>query len=74
VIGFKVWLEDRAIPMLYWKWILLGIWVLFLGFTIASIGTNLGEKEPQATLLGGTIFVLIAIVTGVGLWRLVRIG
>ena len=74
VIGFKIWMEDRGILMPYWKWILLGIWVLFFGFTIAFIGTNLGEKETQAALLGAIIFGLIAIVTGVGLWRLMRIG
>ena len=35
VIGFKIWMEDRKIPMPYWKWILLGIWVLFFA---ASVG------------------------------------
>jgi type VI protein secretion system component VasK len=74
VIGFKFWMEDRKIPMPFWKWILLGIWFFFFGFTIAFIGTNLGEKEAQAALLGGIIFGLIAIVTGVGLWRLLKIG
>jgi hypothetical protein len=74
VIGFKIWMEDRGIPMPFWKWILLGIWVLFFGFTIAFIGTNLGEKEPRAVLLGGIVFGLAVIITGVGLWRVVRIG
>lgn len=74
VIGFKVWMEDRGIPMPWWKWILLGIWALFLGFTIAFVGTNLGEKESHAVLLGGIIFGLAVIITGVGLWRLLKIG
>ena len=74
VIGFKTWMEDRGIPMPFWKWMLLGIWVLFFGFTIAFIGTNLGEKEPRAALLGGIVFGLAVIITGVGLWRVLRIG
>lgn len=74
VVGFKVWMEDRGIPMPFWKWVLLGIWVFLFGFTIAFVGTNLGEKEPQAALLGGIVFGLIAIITGVGLWRLLLIG
>ncbi len=74
VVGFKIWMEDREIPMPFWKWLLLGIWVLLFGFTIAFVGTNLGEKEPQAALLGGIVFGLIAIITAVGLWRLLLIG
>ena len=34
VIGFKFWMEDRKIPMPFWKWILLGTWFFFFGFTI----------------------------------------
>ena len=74
VIGFKIWMEDRGIPMPFWKWILLGIWILLFGFTIAFIGTSLGEKEPKAAILGGVIFGLAVIITGVGLWRVLRIG
>lgn len=74
VVGFKIWMEDREIPMPLWKWVLLGMWVFLFGFTIAFVGTNLGEKEPHAALLGGIVFGLIAIITGVGLWRLLLIG
>lgn len=74
VIGFKIWMEDRGIPMPIWKWILLGIWVFLFGFTIAFIGTSLGEKEPQAALVGGIVFGLVTIIAGVGLWRLILIG
>ncbi|UCH98203.1 MAG: dehalogenase [Candidatus Aminicenantes bacterium] len=71
VMGFRVWMEDRGVAMPVWKWILLGIWVLLLGFTIAFIGTNLGEKEVTAALKGGIIFGLVTIIAGVGLWRLI---
>ncbi len=74
VMGFKIWTEDREIPMPLWKWVLLGMWVFLFGFTIAFVGTNLGEKEPHAALLGGIVFGLIAIITGIGLWLLLLIG
>lgn len=73
VIGIKIWMEDRGIPMPYWKWLLFGLWILFLGFTIAFIGTNLGEKEVTAAFKGGILFGLISIILGVGLWRLLLI-
>ena len=74
VMGFKIWTEDREIPMPLWNWVLLGMWVFLFGFTIAFVGTNLGEKEPHAALLGGIVFGLIAIITGIGLWLLLLIG
>ena len=74
VVGFKIWMDDRGIPMRFWKWGLLGIWVFLFGFTIAFVGTSLGEKEAQAALLGGIVFGLITIITGIGLWRLLVIG
>jgi hypothetical protein len=70
VIGLKIAMEDRGIPMPFWKWILFVIWILLFGFTIAFIGTNIGEKEMTAAKLGGLVFGLLSLVTGVGLWRL----
>jgi hypothetical protein len=74
VVGFKFWMEDRGVPMPFWKWGLIGIWILLFGFTIAFVGTNLGEKEPHAALLGGIVFGLITMILGVGLWRLLQVG
>jgi len=70
VIGLKIWMEDKGIPMPFWKWLLLGLWVLFFGFTIAFVTTSLGENEPTAAKIGGIAFGLISLVTGFGLWRL----
>ena len=70
VIGLKIWMEDKGIPMPFWKWLLLGLWVLFFGFTIAFVTTSLGENEPYAAKIGGIVFGLISLVTGFGLWRL----
>jgi len=74
VIGLKIWTEDRSIPMPFWKWILFGLWILFFGFTIAFIGTSIGEKEINAALRGGIIFGLVSVISGVCLWRMLLIG
>ena len=71
VIGFKIWMEDRGVPMPFWKWILLGLWAVLFGFTIAFIGTNIGEKEMNAALRGGIIFGILSIILAVGLYRFV---
>lgn len=73
VIGLKIAMEDRGIPMTHWKWILFALWIFLVGFTIAFIGTNIGEKEMTAAKLGGLVFGLLSVVTGVGLWRLLTL-
>jgi uncharacterized membrane protein (DUF485 family) len=73
VIGLKMTMEDRGVPMPVWKWILFVFWILLFGFTIAFIGTNIGEKEVTAAKLGGLVFGLLTVVTGVGLWRLLTL-
>ena len=73
VIGLKVRMEDKGIPMPVWKWLVFVIWVLLLGFTIAFVFTSLGEGEPSAVLYGSIIFGVITIVSGAGVWRLLHI-
>ena len=70
IIGLKIAMEDRGIPMPIWKWIIFILWILLFGFTIAFIGTNIGEKEVTAAKLGGLVFGLLSVITGVGLYRL----
>ena len=60
--------------MPYWKWISLGAWVLLAGFTLAFVGTSFGEGEPAAAIRGGILFGVIVVVSGAGLWRLLKIG
>ena len=52
-----------------WKWVLFILWIFFLEFVVAFVGTSLGENEPTAATLGGLIFGLIVIISGVALWR-----
>lgn len=72
-LGFKTWMEDREVPMPWWKWILLGLWILFAGFSIAFVGTSIGENEMTAAFRGGIIFGVLTIISGVGLWRLLHV-
>jgi bacteriorhodopsin len=74
VIGFKIWMEDRKVPMNWWKWLLFCLWILWFGFTIAFVFTSAGENEMDAAVKGGILFGIITIIAGVGLWRIIHIG
>lgn len=41
---------------------------------LAFVGTSLGEGEPQAAVIGGIVFGVVAIITGVDLRRLILTG
>jgi len=70
LIGLRTWTQDKGIPMPFWKWAVSILWLIFLGFTIAFVGTSLGEGESQAAILGGIIFGLISVVTLLILWKI----
>ncbi len=72
-IGFKRWMKNRGVRMTIWKWILFAAWLFLSGFTIAFITTSIGEGEDRAALMGGIIFGIITIVSGVGIWRALNI-
>jgi len=74
VLGFNAWMKDREIPMPFWKWIAFGIWLVIFGFSIAFVGTSLGENEINAAIRGGILFGVVSILTGAGLWRLIKTG
>jgi hypothetical protein len=74
LIGFKVWAEDHAVPAPFWKWIVLIAWLVLFGFTFAFIGTSLGENEVGAAVKGGVLFGTVAVISGFGAWRLIKIG
>ena len=74
LIGFKTWMEDRRTPMPFWKWAVLCVWLVIVGFTIAFIGTSIGENEIVAAKKGGIIFSVVCVITGAGGWQLLRIG
>lgn len=74
LLAVRAWAEDREIPMPYWKWIALIVWLFFFGFTLAFIGTSLGENESSAAIRGGILFGILVVISGAGLWRIINIG
>ncbi len=74
LIGFATWARDKSISMRWWKWGAFLLWVLFAGFTIAFVGTSFGENEASAAIRGGIFFGIVAVISGVGVWRIVMIG
>jgi hypothetical protein len=74
LLGLNAWTRDRSIPMNWWKWTVFLAWILFAGFTIAFVGTSFGENEASAAVRGGIFFGIIAVLSGVGVWRIVMIG
>lgn len=67
--SFKAWTVERKIRMSTWKWILVVIWILFAGFTVAFIGSSLGEGEKDAAGIGGAVFGVISLISAIVLWR-----
>jgi hypothetical protein len=74
MIGLKIWMEDRNTPMGLWKWLLAGAWMLTVGFTIAFVGTSVGENEMVAAKKGGIAFSVICVISGAAVWQLLQIG
>ena len=74
LLGLSGWARDRCILMRWWKWAAFLCWVLFAGFTIAFVGTSLGENEASAAVRGGIFFGMVTVLSGVGVWRIVMIG
>ncbi|MFC1493073.1 hypothetical protein ACFL6O_03870 [candidate division KSB1 bacterium] len=74
IMAFSAWMKEKNIPMPLWKWFAFVIWIFFFGFTIAFIGTSIGENEANAAVKGGILFGIISIISGAGLWRLIKIG
>ena len=74
IMGFRAWMEGRGVPMPAWKWIVFVGWLLFCGFTIAFVGTSLGENEATAAMRGGALFGSVAVISGFGVYRLLMMG
>ena len=69
LLGLKAWMQDKHIPMPWWKWLLVCVWLILVGTGIAYVGTSLGENELQAARMGGLFTAVIAIISAVMLWR-----
>ena len=74
ILALRAWLEDRGRVLSWWKWVLVLAWMALVGFTLAFIGTSLGENEPTAALRGGILFGTISVFAGVAVWRVIQVG
>ena len=74
VVGLRAWMEGRGVPMPAWKWLVFVGWLVFCGFTIAFVGTSLGENEATAAVRGGVLFGSLAVIAGFGVYRLLMMG
>ena len=73
IIALRIWTQDKRIPMPFWKWPVVIVWVLFLAVSIAYIGTSIGEGEMNAAFFGAIFAAVIASISGVVVWRLLRV-
>ena len=73
IIALKIWAEDKKITMPFWKWPVVIAWVLFLSVSVAYVGTSLGEGETHAAFIGAIFASVLAVVSGVIVWRLLTI-
>ncbi|MCP4452074.1 MAG: hypothetical protein GY809_11475 [Planctomycetes bacterium] len=69
--GLRIWMQDRRIPMPWWKWLLVILWTGVAGLSLAFVGTSLAEGEMQAAYLGGLAGGVVAIVGAVVIGRVV---
>ena len=72
VMAIKLWAEDRHMRMTLWKWILVIAWMVFVGASLAFVGTSLGEGESRAAMMGALFSGVMALVSGVALWRVLQ--
>ena len=72
VMAFKQWAGDRRLRMVWWKWIGVIGWMVFVGASLAFVGTSLGEGEARAAIMGALFAGVIALVSAVVLWRVLQ--
>lgn len=70
--GLRAWTADRQISMPWWKWLLISGWVVFVGMSIAYVGTSLGEGEAHAARMGALFAGVLAVISAVILGRILR--
>ena len=69
VLSAQYWAYDLGVDMNRWRWLLAGVWFVFLSLSLAGGMTLIGEGEQLAGLYFLGFFLLLALLMGVGLWR-----
>lgn len=71
-ISIVYWAKDLKLKMNWWKWLLLIIWFILVNVTIAGGFTLIGENEMRAGLYFLGVFGTFMIVSGIGLWQVLK--
>lgn len=72
IVGFLaryLW-EIKTERNLHFNWLqylLMAVWVVWVGFGIIFVGLSIGEYEIRAASLGGMIFGVVAVLGLIGL-------
>ncbi len=72
--AFKAFAEDRGWVLTWWKGLLALLWYCLVGLSIYTYGTLAGEGEAGAGVKLMLVGLFIALILGVGLWRLMGVG
>ncbi len=71
--GFKAFAESKGWEMNWWKWLLVAFWYGIFNLGFLTWGTLVGENEAGAGWKTGVFVLFIALILGVGLWRLLAL-
>jgi len=63
--------QKKGVRPNWWQWLLTVLGFLLALFTLAAVGTLIGEGTGQAALVTGVIFGIVTVVWGVLLGRFV---
>lgn len=69
-VGFKAFADERNWKLTWWKGALATIWYIFFSMAFYALGTLIGENEASAGYRMFAFLFVVALVLGVGLWRL----
>ncbi len=73
IIAFRMWAQDKNIKMSPWKWPVVIAWIIFIAVAIGFVTTSIGEGEKDAAFYGAVSGAVIAAVSGVMVWRLLKL-
>ena len=68
--GFNSFAKEKGIDLNWWKWALSIFWYTIFSLSFYTWGTLIGENEASAGWKMGLFGLFIALILGVGLWRL----
>lgn len=74
VLGTRSWLDDKQMPMNFWKWGLLAFWYIATLLAISAPFVVMGEGEPAAGWRMFAFNIPICGVAGLIVYRILAMG